>query len=119
GLCEKGRPRDGFCVLGVARREKTNEQFRNELREVIEPALRKGFDKLAANIFYEAGDVTDAAFMAKLSKRLDGLPGGKETGRLYYLSIKPELFGAAAKNLASAGLLTQREGAKRAWRRAI
>jgi glucose-6-phosphate 1-dehydrogenase len=118
-LCGKGRPKDGFAVLGVARREKTDEAFRNELREVLEPALREGFDKLAPNIHYLAGDVGDQAFMSKLSARLDALPGGRESGRLYYLSIKPELFGTAAKNLHGAGLLTMREAAKRAWRRII
>ena len=28
-LCGKGRPKEGFSVLGVARREKTDEAFRN------------------------------------------------------------------------------------------
>ncbi len=118
-LCGKNRPAEGFSVVGVARREKTDEVFRNELREVIEPELRTAFDKLAPNIHYLAGDVGDTAFMAKLSAKLDSLPGGKESGRLYYLSIKPELFGLAAKNLAAAGLLTMREAAKRGWRRVI
>jgi glucose-6-phosphate 1-dehydrogenase len=118
-LCGKGRPKEGFSVLGVARRDKSNEAFRNELREAIEPGLRDGFDLLAPNIHYLAGDVGDEAFMSKLSARLDALPGGRESGRLYYLSIKPELFGVAAKNLAAAGLLTMREAAKRGWRRII
>src|SRR3954470_20819213 len=64
-LCAKGRPRDGFSVLGVARREKTSKAWRAELREVIEPGLRDGFDKLAPEVHYIAGDVGDAAFMAK------------------------------------------------------
>jgi glucose-6-phosphate 1-dehydrogenase len=118
-LCGKGRPKEGFSVLGVARREKTDEAFRNELREVLDPGLREGFDKLAPNIHYLAGDVGDQAFMSRLSARMDTLPGGRESGRLYYLSIKPELFGTAAKNLHSAGLLTMREASKRAWRRII
>jgi glucose-6-phosphate 1-dehydrogenase len=118
-LCLKGRPREGFSVVGVARREKTSEAWRAELREAIEAPLREAFDKLAPNIHYLAGDVGDAAFMGCLSSRLDQLPGGREAGRLFYLSIKPELFGAAAKSLAGAGLLVQREAAKKGWRRII
>ncbi|MBK7865177.1 MAG: glucose-6-phosphate dehydrogenase [Archangiaceae bacterium] len=118
-LIEKGRPREGFNVVGVARREKTSEAWRNELREALEPDQRKGFDLLAPHVHYLPGDVGDSAFMDQLSQKLDGLPGGRETGRLFYLSIKPELFGAAAKNLGKAGLLQHREGAKRAWRRII
>ena len=56
-LCGKGRPKEGFSVLGVARRDKSDEAFRNELREAIEPGLRDGFDRLAPNIHYLAGDV--------------------------------------------------------------
>ena len=97
-LCLKGRPSNGFSVVGVARRDKTSEAWRAELREAIEPGLREAFDKLAPQVHYLAGDLGDTAFMGKLSARLDELPGGREAGRLYYLSIKPELFGMAAKN---------------------
>jgi glucose-6-phosphate 1-dehydrogenase len=118
-LCLKGRPKEGFSVLGVARREKTSEAWRSELREAMEPGLRDAFDKLAPNIHYLAGDVGEAAAIKRLSERLDQLPGGRESGRLFYLSIKPELFGMAAKNLAAEGLLVQREAAKKGWRRII
>jgi glucose-6-phosphate 1-dehydrogenase len=74
---------------------------------------------MAPQLHYLSGDVAQRDSLAAISEKLDSLPGGRNAGRLYYLSIKPELFGTAVKNLAAAGLLQRREGAKKGFRRVI
>jgi glucose-6-phosphate 1-dehydrogenase len=118
-LAGQGRPPQGFSVVGVARRDKTDEQFRAELRQALPDELQAGFDQLAPRISYQAGNISEAKDLEALAGHLDGLPGGRDTGRLYYLSLKPDLFGVAVSHLSRAGLIDQREGEKVAWRRVI
>jgi glucose-6-phosphate 1-dehydrogenase len=118
-LAGEGRPKEGFSVVGVARRELSDEAFRAELREALPEDLRAGFESFAARIHYQRGDVAEAGDLEALSKRLDGLPGGRDSGRLFYLSLKPELFGSATSRLGAAGLLAMPKGQPTAWRRVV
>src|SRR4051794_6018831 len=88
-LAQKGRPADGFSVVGVARRPKTDQQFRDEIRAVMPPDLVAAFDILAPRVHYLPGDVGEAKDLEALSTLLDGLPGGRDAGRLFYFSLKP------------------------------
>ena len=118
-LAKKGRPAEGFSVVGVARRAKTDEQWRAELRLAMPPELVEAFDVLAPRIRYVQGDVGDVADTHRLAAFLDEDAGGQPVGRLYYLSLKPDLFAQAARNLKEAGLLHMREDETVAWRRVI
>ncbi|MEZ4248907.1 MAG: glucose-6-phosphate dehydrogenase, partial [Polyangiales bacterium] len=104
-LVGKGLPPEGLRVVGVSRRPKTDEAWRQELREAIPKELTDAFEKLAPHLGYEAGDVQSDDDLARLKARLDALPGGESTGRLFYLSLKPELFAPAVARLCTAGLL--------------
>jgi len=118
-LAGQGKPEQGFSVVGVARREKTDEQFRTELRQAMPDELKQSFDGLAERVHYHAGNISEQKDLEALARLLDGLPGGQDTGRLYYLSLKPDLFGTAVEHLSRAGLIAQREGDKVKWRRVI
>ncbi|NNL68102.1 MAG: glucose-6-phosphate dehydrogenase [Myxococcales bacterium] len=118
-LVEAGRPKEGFSVVGVARRDKSDEAFRAELRDALPGPLRAVFDSFAARVHYQRGDVAEAGDLEALSRRLDALPGGRETGRLFYLSLKPELFGSATTRLGAAGLLAMHENEPEIWRRVV
>lgn len=118
-LAGKGKPANGITVIGVARRPKTHESWRAEIREALDEGLRPTFDALAPRVFYLQGDVSEEEDAKSLATKLDALPGGKEAGRLYYLSLKPELFAQAVQNLSKAGLTYAREGASDGWRRVI
>lgn len=117
-LQQKGQL-DDVHVVGVSRREKSDEAWRAELREAVPDALKAGFDALAPRIGYHAADVTDAADAAALKAHLDALPGGAEAGRLHYLSLKPSLFAPAVETLCGVGLLHSREDETVAWRRVV
>jgi glucose-6-phosphate 1-dehydrogenase len=55
-----------FRIIGFARREKTDESWRQELRAALDqfsrtkPVDEKVWREFAANLFYCQGDLTDA-----------------------------------------------------------
>ena len=118
-LAADERLKNPFSVLGVSRSPKSETTFRAELAEAVPKELRARFDELAPRIFYQQGDVTSQMAVAALGRRLDGLPGGSDTGRLFYLSLSPELFQVGVEALARAGLLGAAERERAAWRRLI
>ncbi|HEB91563.1 MAG TPA: glucose-6-phosphate dehydrogenase [Deltaproteobacteria bacterium] len=99
------RPPSGFSVLGVSRSPMTDEEFRAHLARGIDADLRPAFERLAPRIFYHPADTSEPEALAALRDRLDRLPGGRESGRLFYLSLKPELFPVVVDVLGSSGLL--------------
>ncbi len=118
-LAADGRAKRPFSVVGVSRSEKTDEVFRNELADAMPDPMRGAFEAIAPRVHYQPGDVSNPDSLSKLSARLDALPGGKETGRLFYLSLKPDLFGVSVARLGDAGLLAMTEGEPHAWRRVV
>jgi glucose-6-phosphate 1-dehydrogenase len=118
-LSAKHQAASDFSVVGCARRPKSDESWRAELREVMPGDLRPAFDELSPRIHYQACDVERPGDLAALSSRLDALPGGSGAGRLFYLSLKPELFGPTVAQLAAAGLVHQPPGETGAWRRVV
>jgi glucose-6-phosphate 1-dehydrogenase len=118
-LAADGRAKRPFSVLGVSRSEKTDESFRAELAEAMPEDARAAFESLAPRVHYQPGDVGSPDSMAKLSERLDALPGGRGTGRLFYLSLAPDLFSTAMESLSGAGLLASAEHDNETWRRVV
>ena len=116
-LSSKQRPAVGFSLIGVARHPKTDERFRQELREQLPSEVHPAFDALAPRIHYVAADVGDAMSVQALATRLDALEGGAAVGRLFYLSLRPDLFAPAVENLSRHGLVDRRDEA--AFRRVI
>jgi glucose-6-phosphate 1-dehydrogenase len=117
-LAQKKKPEAGVSVIGCARRPKSDDSFREELRREMPDGLKAAFDVLAPQLFYEACDVGNAEDLKRLSTRLDGLPGGAQAGRLFYLSLKPELFAEAVQRLGAAGMV-RAERESPAFRRVI
>lgn len=120
-LDSEERPEAGFSVLGVARRPKSDEAFRAELRAAMPEGLHAAFDELAPRIGYQAADVSSEADLAQLRRRVDALPGGADGGRLAYLALAPELSGPAVEGLTRAGILARRcaEERRACWRRVV
>ncbi|BDU72121.1 glucose-6-phosphate dehydrogenase [Mesoterricola silvestris] len=99
-------------LVGIARRPFTDEAFRAGLRERLDPEEREAFAAFAHRVHYVQGDA--GADLGPLSSRLDELAGGAPAGRLFYLSLKPDLFVPALENLGRSGLLQGEP-----WRRVI
>ncbi len=98
-------------VVGFARREKTDEGFRQELeeaarkysRQTVRDDLWKGF---AQSIFYHRGEFHDLEAYKSLAERLDKFDQERGTrgNRLFYLAVSPDQFESILKNLKAVGL---------------
>src|SRR5215472_18298002 len=70
---EKQMPPE-FRILGFARREKTDDSWRTELRQALDqfsrtkPVDDSVWQDFAQHIFYSQGDITDAAAYRKLEE---------------------------------------------------
>jgi glucose-6-phosphate 1-dehydrogenase len=115
-LACKGAPE--FHLIGVARRPLGDEGFRDLLRERMDGADREAFEELAPRVHYLRGDVGQEGDLERIREALDELPGGTCAGRLFYLSLKPDLFIPAVESLGRAGMLHQ-VAPTEPWRRVI
>ena len=113
-----------YRIIGFARREKTDESFRQELREALErfsrtkPVDEKVWQDFAKHICYCQGDITDSAAYKKLDQLLRSF--GSEPLRynlLFYLATMPSQFGEVVERLHETGLLN-RNGTK-GWQRLV
>jgi glucose-6-phosphate 1-dehydrogenase len=110
----------GFSVVGVARTEMDDEDFRERMRTTVEDAGGGGdeakhvWDAFGGGFRYVAGDYADIETFKRLRTVLDDLDRERGTGgnRLYYLATPPNTFPMIAKALGDVGLNTpDREGA--------
>lgn len=113
----------GLSVVGFARREKTDEQFRQELEEATRKFSRQGvkddlWKHFAQSIYYHRSEFADAAGYASLAERLDQIDAekGGRGNRLFYLAAGPDQFEPILVNLKEAGLNKGRQGG---WARVI
>ncbi|MEX2416054.1 MAG: glucose-6-phosphate dehydrogenase [Paenibacillaceae bacterium] len=104
---------DEFAVVGLARRNRSNEQFRDDVYNAIQEFARykieldDQWDRFAAHFEYQSLDINDMSgyqTLQQMSERLDS-SFSLEGNRLFYLALSPELFGPVAKNLRNGGLL--------------
>ena len=119
---EKQMP-SAYRIIGFARREKTDESWRGELRAALDefsrtkPMDERVWREFSANLFYCQGDLTDAAAYQKLEERLTSFGSGPlRENLLFYLAVSPSQFGEAIEQIHRAGLLN-REGT--GWQRIV
>jgi glucose-6-phosphate 1-dehydrogenase len=120
-----------FTGVGFARREWTDDQFRDHLLAGINkysrnrPVKPEIWETIAATIEYQRGDFNDPAAYAELAKRLDRIDRDRGTAgnRLFYLAVPPSLYPEIVSHLHHAGLAASEGdravGAKRGWTRVI
>jgi glucose-6-phosphate 1-dehydrogenase len=102
----------GFSVVGVARTEMTDEDFRNRMAEAVAEYGEAGSDAsdvwadLAGGFRYVAGDYTDPDTFERLRVVLAELDEERGTGgnRLYYLATPPSTFPKIVAALGAHGL---------------
>jgi len=112
-------------IVGFARREKTDEVWREELFAGMQqfartkPVSRERWEAFAAHLHYCQGDLGQADAYARLAALL-GTFGDERLARnlLFYLAISPSQFGEVAAQLSQAGLLRRDEEAG-FWQRLV
>jgi glucose-6-phosphate 1-dehydrogenase len=113
---------DKFAVVGIGRREYSDEAFREEIAQALdsfatdklEPELRNW---LLKRIYYVAGNFDAQDLYKDLSKRLAELDKQHNFGGNYffYLATSPDYFCEITKQLGKTGLVDQENG----WRRVV
>jgi glucose-6-phosphate 1-dehydrogenase len=120
-----------FTVVGFARRDLSDEAFREHLLAGInkhsrnKPAKPAIWESFARGIEYHRGDFDDPAAFVELARRLDRIDRDRGTAgnRLFYLAVPPNLYPEIVNQLDRAGLAAPGEhrgsGSKRGWTRVI
>ena len=113
-LCKDQLLPTAFRVIGFARREKTDDQWRAELRAALDqfsrtkPVDEKVWAEFSKNIFYCCGDMTEPAAYVKLEKMITGFGDPRlRQNLLFYLATQPSQFGIVAEQLHLAKLLVK------------
>lgn len=112
-----------FKVIGFARREKTDEAFREELGVTTRKFSRTPVDdtkwnSFAQSIFYHRSEFHDLNGYCELAKKLveEDEQLNRPGNRLFYLAVAPDQIEVILHNLKESGLNTAGEGG---WARVI
>jgi glucose-6-phosphate 1-dehydrogenase len=110
-LAGEGQLPAEYAVVGFARRDWSDEQFRDELRKAMAKHVGPGLDgpwpSFADHIAFSGGTFDDAAAYTGLREKLEALDRshGTRGNRLYYLAVAPEYFAPIVAGLSEAGLI--------------
>jgi len=121
-----GQMPDSFRVVGFARRDKTDESWRTEMRDSLAVHSRTKsvddakWDAFAKNLSYHKGDLTDSGAYTRLADRLQEYQNENLKNNLvFYLAISPSLFGDVVDYLHDAQLLKRWEEGDEFWQRVV
>lgn len=124
-LYTEGKLPNMMHIVGFARKQFSDEEFRGYVREIIEesvPASSAGGDITAfvAMFSYRAGDFTDAVAYEQIAQLLGKQDDEWKTcaNKLFHLAVPPEYYEGILNNLASSGL-TIPCSAEEGWTRVI
>ncbi len=126
-LAREGQLPPQFACVGFARRDKTHEQFRQEMKEAvasfsrvkpIDEALWKNFQE---NLYYHKSEFHEDEGYAKLQTFLQELDAklGTKGNRVFYLSTQPSFFPLICEKLHKTGLIYDVDKTKDKWSRII
>lgn len=122
-LAVDGELPTGVRIIGFARRDKSDEEFRKGLEEINRKVSRTGHDdavweNFIQTVSYHTSEFHDEAGYHSLAKKLDALDAGKggKGNRLFYIASAPEFFDDILIRLKQAGLNQAKDGC---WARVI
>ncbi len=110
-----------FAIVGLGRTAMSSEEFREKMRQaVLEFSESKGIDEevwqsFAAGMHFLPSDIGRPECYEKLKEILEEVDRerGTQGNRLFYLSVAPEFYAEAVRQLGEAGLVKQEGGWKR------
>jgi glucose-6-phosphate 1-dehydrogenase len=114
---------EGFAVVGVARAEMSDDEFRGHMTDALKEFAgneihHDALDGLVARCRYVQGDFDDPSTYGRLKAELAKVNRAHNTGDncLFYLATPPDLFAHVARLLGESGLAKEENGY---WRRLI
>ena len=114
---------DNFAVIGVARAEMNDQEFRRRLKDDMNEFATDQIDEsdwkwLEERLYYQSGDFNDAEAYTRLKTTIEKVDQehGRSRNYLFYLATAPNYFAAVVERLGEAGLTKEDENQ---WRRAV
>ena len=115
---------ENFAVVAVGRRNKTIEEFRNDVEQAIHRFSRPNngspaqLDKALSMFYYYRLDIYNADGYSRLGRYLSEVDKvhGTNGNRIFYLAVAPEHFQPIVENLKAAGMVLN-DGAS--WQRLV
>lgn len=116
-----------FACVGFARREKSNEQFRQEMHDAVgtfsrvKPVDENLWGTFTSQIYYHCSNFDDDAGYDELRKLLENLDQqhGTRGNRVFYLSTQPSFFPEIITKLGQHHLMYDTSKIKDKWSRVI
>ncbi|MDB5353531.1 MAG: zwf2 [Planctomycetota bacterium] len=110
-LALEGQLPSEYAIVGFARRDWSDDVFREELKKTLAkeggPEFEKAWPQFAAHIAFSSGEFHELDAYKKLKVKLEELDvtHGTRGNYLFYLAVAPEFFGMIVDNLSAAGLI--------------
>lgn len=126
-LAREGQLPSQFAVVGFARREKSHDQFRDEMKEAInkhsrvKPVDESVWNTFKEQIFYHRSEFDDEEGYKTLGQFLQDLDSrlGTKGNRVFYFSTQPRFFTQIAEKLHVNELIYNQGSVKDKWSRII
>ena len=122
-LSRDGLLAESFAILGMSRKEMSDEAFREKIANDMEAlAIGELTDdmkaKLLPRFFYMSGDVTQGDTYGRLKAKMAAIDKecGTEGNAFFYLATAPTLFSPVVQSLGAEGLIDEQPGS---WRRVV
>ncbi|SCQ60956.1 Glucose-6-phosphate 1-dehydrogenase Zwf [Propionibacterium freudenreichii] len=119
-LANRGLLPPGFGLVGVARRDYTDAQFAEIVKQDVRENARTPFreetwKQLVTGIRFVWGDFDDEGTFKRLRSTLDELDNrqGADGNHAFYLSVPPRMFEVVVDQLEKFGMVDQSQGWKR------
>ncbi len=126
-LIKEGRLSNNFVCVGFARRKKSHEEFREEMKQAIQNFSRaqeldiRIWEEFESRIFYHESNFSSSEGYASLKERLEEIDKqyGTQGNRLFYLSTPPDYFPEIIENINKHKLFYHDQGEGKPWSRVI
>jgi glucose-6-phosphate 1-dehydrogenase len=106
----------GFSIIGVSRREWSDDGFRASMKDAVKefstvPFSDDSWESFARGLFYVQGNFDDPVTYAKLSERVAEVDQerGASGNQLFYLATPPSFYEHIVRNLGESGLARRQE----------
>jgi glucose-6-phosphate 1-dehydrogenase len=111
-LAAENRLPERFAIVGYARSEISDEEFRRKMRAAISDFSRTNlknedvWNQFASTLFYVRGGYEDDAGYQNLKEFIAGFDRGSRVlpARVFYLATPPDLYGRVIQRISTVGL---------------